>query len=158
MKIIAQTWPIPAFFHNEEYLQKENQWYCPKCKEHRNASKKITLSRTPEILIIHLKRFVKHIGQRYVSFQKINDYIDYPLVNWDLKSFCLDEGNEEEIVYDLMGVIHHYGKMGGGHYISVSYNFVKERWIKFDDENVSYADESDVQNRSAYVLFYKRRR
>lgn len=145
------------YFHNEEYLQHDNQWYCPKCKDHQNASKKISLSRTPEILVIHLKRFIKHVGRRYVTFDKINDFIDYPVTNWDLKEFCIP-GSQSSEVYDLIGIVNHYGKMGGGHYIAVAQNFVRERWIKFDDEDVSYAKEQDIVNRFAYVLFYKRRR
>ncbi|KAL5999269.1 hypothetical protein ACLOJK_040719 [Asimina triloba] len=31
--------------------------YCPKCKTHRQATKKLDLWRLPEILVIHLKRF-----------------------------------------------------------------------------------------------------
>ena len=100
---------------------------------------------------------MKHIGRRYVTFNKINDFIDYPVANWDLKEFCIP-GGKHSAMYDLIGVINHYGKMGGGHYISVAHNFVKERWIKFDDEDVSYAKQNDIVNRYAYVLFYKRRR
>lgn len=61
-------------------------------------------------------------------------------------------------MYDLIGVTHHFGRMGGGHYIATAYNSLKERWLKFDDEKVSYASgESDVKNSSAYVLFYQKR-
>ena len=84
--------------------------------------------------------------------------MEYPITDWDLKEYCLQDIKNEGVMYDLTGVVHHFGKMGGGHYISVAYNFVKERWLKFDDERVSYAESKDVQSRAAYVLFYKRRR
>jgi ubiquitin carboxyl-terminal hydrolase 4/11/15 len=32
-------------------------WYCPTCKEHRQATKKLELWRVPEVLVVHLKRF-----------------------------------------------------------------------------------------------------
>jgi len=97
------------------------------------------------------------VGRKYVTFNKINDFIDYPVTNWDLKDFCIP-GSNKSVVYDLTGLVNHYGKMEGGHYIAVAKNFVKERWIKFDDGSVSYASENDIVNRFAYVLFYKRRR
>ncbi len=46
-------------FCREELLTKENQWYCSKCKEHVDATKKFDLWTLPPILIVHLKRF-KH--------------------------------------------------------------------------------------------------
>lgn len=115
------------------------------------------LVRTPNVLIVHLKRFVKNIGRKYVTFNKINDYVDYPLTNWDLSQYCLNVNNEQPPIYDLIGVIHHYGRMGGGHYISTAYNSLKERWIKYDDERVSYASEDEIISSSAYVLFYQKR-
>ncbi|EAY75361.1 hypothetical protein OsI_03257 [Oryza sativa Indica Group] len=32
-------------------------WYCPCCKKHQQAMKKLDLWRLPEVLVIHLKRF-----------------------------------------------------------------------------------------------------
>ena len=80
------------------------------------------------------------------------------MANWDLREYCIQGDKKHPEIYDLIGVVNHYGKMGGGHYIAVAHNFVKDRWIKFDDQDVSYANEGDIINRYAYVLFYKRRR
>ncbi len=41
----------------EETLGEENKWYCSECKAHKQASKTLGLWSTPEVLIIHLKRF-----------------------------------------------------------------------------------------------------
>ena len=40
----------------EEVLGDSEQWYCPDCKEHKNASKKLELWRLPDVLVLHLKR------------------------------------------------------------------------------------------------------
>ena len=40
-----------------EQLGDTEQWYCSKCKQHSRAYKKLDLWSTPEILILHLKRF-----------------------------------------------------------------------------------------------------
>jgi hypothetical protein len=41
----------------EETLDEANQWYCSRCKEHRRATKEVRLWRSPDVLILHLKRF-----------------------------------------------------------------------------------------------------
>ena len=42
----------------EELIGGNDQWYCSKCKEHRDITKKLEIFRTPKILCIQLKRFV----------------------------------------------------------------------------------------------------
>jgi ubiquitin C-terminal hydrolase len=44
-------------FVKEETLDKEDAWFCPKCKKKRKAIKQLTLSKLPDVLLIHLKRF-----------------------------------------------------------------------------------------------------
>lgn len=44
-------------FTAREQLDENDSWYCPKCKEHRRAFKKLDLWKFPKILIVHLKRF-----------------------------------------------------------------------------------------------------
>ena len=46
-----------AMTMEEEVLGDSEQWYCPDCKEHKNASKKLELWRLPDVLVLHLKRF-----------------------------------------------------------------------------------------------------
>lgn len=45
------------YFVKEEILEKDDAWKCPKCKALRKASKSLTLSKLPDVLLIHLKRF-----------------------------------------------------------------------------------------------------
>ncbi len=42
---------------SREVLGGADQWYCRKCKEHRDITKKIELYKVPKIMIIQLKRF-----------------------------------------------------------------------------------------------------
>ena len=39
-------------FSTEELLSGDDQWYCNKCKEHRDIHKKLELYKVPQILII----------------------------------------------------------------------------------------------------------
>ena len=44
-------------FTTREQLGKQDPWYCPECKEFRQATKKFDLWKLPHIFVIHLKRF-----------------------------------------------------------------------------------------------------
>ena len=59
-------------------------------------------------------------------------------------------------VYDLYAVSNHFGGLGGGHYTAYC-RMEDDGWHCFDDSHVSPADESSVQSKAAYLLFYRRR-
>jgi ubiquitin carboxyl-terminal hydrolase 8 len=96
----------------QEKMTGENQWYCEKCKQHRDATKKYDLWILPPILIVHLKRFkfneYGHMGS------KNNAPVKYPIAEWDL-SKCVSSRGAERPLYDLYAVSNHVGDLGGGH-------------------------------------------
>ena len=143
-------------FTMQETLDSMNTWYCKKCNQHQEARKHLYLHRLPKILIVHLKRFSKYAVS---SFGKNDTFINFPLKNLDLGEFVTDStGVEADKKYDLIGVIDHYGGMGAGHYIATCWsNYRGGTWIKFDDDDVSKADEDEIVTKAAYVLFYKLR-
>lgn len=67
-------------FTKEEQLGEEDPWYCPQCKEFRQATKKFDLWKVPDILVVHLKRFSAGRGLR----DKIDAVVDFPLEGFDL--------------------------------------------------------------------------
>lgn len=74
-----------------EQLDSHNSWYCSKCKKHVCALKLITLWNTPDVLIIHLKRFTFEkcpITGRILR-RKIDDKVDFPIDRLDLSSYVL---------------------------------------------------------------------
>lgn len=87
--------------------------YCPKCKEHRQASKKLDLWRLPEILVVHLKRFSY---SRYMK-NKLDTFVNFPVHNLDLTKYVKQRTNASESpIYELYAISNHYGGLGGGHY------------------------------------------
>jgi len=48
-----------------------DKWYCSKCKDHVLAMKKIEIYRTPEYLILHLKRFSHSAGRLFGGARKL---------------------------------------------------------------------------------------
>uniref|UniRef100_A0A2P2M481 ubiquitinyl hydrolase 1 n=1 Tax=Rhizophora mucronata TaxID=61149 RepID=A0A2P2M481_RHIMU len=138
-------------FLKEEPLGPEDMWYCPNCKKHRQASKKLDLWRLPEILVVHLKRFSY---SRYIK-NKLETYVDFPTDDLDLSTYISHTNAQSSNPYVLYAISNHYGGMGGGHYTA----FVDHghgKWYEFDDANVFPVSEDRIKSSAAYVLFYKR--
>ena len=138
-------------FSQSETLRKGDEWYCSKCKEHKEANKKLDIYRTPNYLIVQFKRFKT---QNADNHKKVNKFIDYPIDSLDLSKYVIGP-NKGDSVYDLYGVINHYGDMNGGHYIALCKN--DNKWYEFDDSHVVQKSQRDVVSKHAYILFYKKR-
>ncbi|WCJ26655.1 Ubiquitin carboxyl-terminal hydrolase 9 [Euphorbia peplus] len=138
-------------FLTEEPLGPDDMWYCPGCKEHRQATKKLDLWSLPEILVFHLKRFSY---SRYLK-NKLDTFVDFPIHNLDLRKFVkrVDGGS---CMYELYAISNHYGGLGGGHYTAFAKLVDENRWYNFDDSRVSPVNEADIKTSAAYVLFYRR--
>ena len=165
-------------FGREEQLGQDDLWYCPRCKEHRQAKKTLQLWRVPDIFAVHLKRFSANRGWR----DKLDNLIEFPLQGLDLTQRVGDKSilaEGERLVYDLFAVDNHYGGLGGGHYTAHAQNFVDGKWYCFDgtsrisrtfspvfgsgrgliiaDSSVRPVNPEDCVTAAAYLLFYKRR-
>ncbi len=65
-------------FFSSEILP--DDYKCEKCKKKSKASKKFILYRTPQILVLHLKRF-----KIFPRKKKISDTIKFPIQNLNIK-------------------------------------------------------------------------
>lgn len=170
----------------EEMLSGDEVWKCPYCKCERVATKQIIITRAPQILVIHLKRFSASKTQ---SARKIHTPVDFPLHGLRMDNFVIPypAANPESgdsvngntgaaapssmslspttppFTYDAYGVLRHLGStLSGGHYISLVRDAQRQCWRKFDDERVSDFNPRDLrfsdrlQNEQAYILFYER--
>ncbi|ORZ14952.1 hypothetical protein BCR41DRAFT_80413 [Lobosporangium transversale] len=140
-------------YTKEEQLGQEDLWYCPNCKKHQQATKKLDIWRFPDILVVHLKRFSHTRAWR----DKIDAMVDFPIEGLDLSTKTLKENNREDNIYDLFGVSNHMGGLGGGHYTAYAKNEKLNQWYSFDDSHVSPVNKEAIKTSSAYLLFYRRR-
>ncbi|CAG8613555.1 6568_t:CDS:2, partial [Acaulospora colombiana] len=119
-------------FVKEEILDGDNSWHCPNCNSRRRASKQLSISRLPDVLLIHLKRFSFNGPFR----DKLEMMVDFPIWNLNLTAYVLppipqptpassryrwrkyfpgtgglDNGLQQigPYVYDLYAVSNHYG-------------------------------------------------
>ncbi|XP_078097239.1 ubiquitin carboxyl-terminal hydrolase 8 isoform X2 [Mustelus asterias] len=136
-------------FSKEEKLTDNNRFHCSNCKTHRDATKKLEIWKLPPILLVHLKRF-SYEGRWK---QKLQTNVDFPLENLDLTNYIIGPRNNVKR-YNLFAVSNHYGGLDGGHYTAYCKNAVKQRWFKFDDQDVSEISASSVRSSATYILFY----
>ena len=136
-------------FCKEEQLGEGDEWYCPKCKEHVLAKKKMEFFYLPKILIICFKRFVKDS----FYWEKNDDEVKFPINDMDMKEFVIGP-DKDHSKYDLFGVSQHYGGTGGGHYTAVCKN--NGKWFSYNDSSCHETSENDALSSAAYVLFYRR--
>ncbi|KAK6537208.1 ubiquitin-specific protease doa4 [Orbilia ellipsospora] len=170
-------------FTKEETLDGDDAWHCPICKKPRPASKQLSISRMPIVLIIHLKRFSSHGVWRdkvntMVNFQKSVDltrYVPPPLDPSKMpggKALPPTVETTPPFHYSLYAVTNHFGSLTSGHYTA----FVRVSsggpgvtspglggaqtsgsvWHKFDDTKATKMESEDVVNRNAYILFWVR--
>lgn len=153
----ARTEPLSLYtcleaFLREEPLVPEDMWYCPKCKERRQASKKLDLWRLPEVLVIHLKRFSYSRSMKH----KLETFVNFPIHDFDLTNYIANKNNSRRQLYELYALTNHYGSMGSGHYTAHIKLLDENRWYNFDDSHISPISEDEVNTAAAYVLFYRR--
>ena len=119
-------------FGKPEILSESDAWYCPRCKEHRRASKQFELWKSPDILVIHLKRFSAQGRLR----DKLDISVDFPITGLDLTTRVATQEEGKSLIYDLFAVDNHYGGLGGGHYTAYASNFMDENqtWYEYNGE------------------------
>ncbi|KFU93838.1 Ubiquitin carboxyl-terminal hydrolase 42, partial [Chaetura pelagica] len=131
-----------------EELDGENSYKCSKCEKMVLATKRCSIHRTPNVLILSLKRFT------YDTAGKINKAVKYPEY-LDLRTY-MSQSSGEPVWYRLYAVLVHKGfSSDSGHYIC----YIKAgdgHWYIMNDDSVQLSDIETVLSQQAYLLFYIR--
>ena len=137
-------------FSKTEDIAKD--YKCDSCKKKGYCTKKTKIYQLPKILVIHLKRF--SFASTYKK-SKINASVKFPITGLDLTEYTF---NTQASQYNLYGISHHSGYMGGGHYTAEIRSEADGNWHNCDDGHVSklYSEPSSSGS-SPYVLFYVRK-
>jgi len=158
----------------EEMLSGDEVWKCPHCRCEREATKQIILTRLPQFLVVHFKRFS---ASKTESARKVHTPIDFPLYGLNMDKYMIqrpppaitdgetkaDAAITPPFSYDAYGVLRHLGSTGnGGHYISMVRDPGRGIWRKYDDERTvdfdpaKLAPRDRLTNHEAYIVFYQR--
>jgi hypothetical protein len=92
-------------FSKEETLSEADAWICPQCKEPRSATSKIEPWKLPDILVIHVKRFLCSAKWR----EKIRTKVLFPLSALDMAPWVHEEARSLQrgaMTYDLFAAGH----------------------------------------------------
>ena len=117
---------------------------CDHCGIQGIAEKKLDILRTPQILVLGLKRFD--------GLLKINDFVAFPS---ELGLKYANAGDEEHQRYQITGVVVHEGpSITAGHYLSYVYS--EGIWLETNDSSVREVSWEIVKNMRVYLLFYLR--
>jgi ubiquitin carboxyl-terminal hydrolase 4/11/15 len=140
-------------FGKEEILSEADTWYCPRCKEHRRATKKFELWRTSDILVMHLKRFSSSGYRR----DKLEILVDFPLEGLDLSSRVVEKQDGKSEIYDCFAVDDHWGGLGGGHYTAFAKNFMDGKWYEYNGKMSLPKSVANVLTNTQTLLSMKQR-
>ena len=109
-------------FCKEQRLGASDSWRCPVCKVEREGKQSMSLWNLPDLLTFHLKRFSASSRWR----EKITTKVDFPLTGLNMREWCdnesplcRDSDDDMPFIYDLIGVVNHFGGMTGGHYVAM---------------------------------------
>ena len=86
--------------------------------------------------------------------RKKQNFVDFELKNLHLGQYALQGFENKFSDFNLYAVSNHFGSLEGGHYTAYCSSSVLKRWHKYDDQDVSTMDMSDVVTPAAYILFY----
>lgn len=150
--------PIPLFSDHkclfdlrncfQKLFEKEKmEMKCPGCQKH-SLYKQTKIVKFPRNLIFHLQRF-QFTG---ITFKKLDEKVDFPLNLFKLSEFS--HISTTPLDYELHAICHHSGSRNGGHYWA--YVKYSNKWFKLNDSATQQvSDESEIQERTAYILFYR---
>ncbi|QLG71101.1 hypothetical protein HG535_0B01390 [Zygotorulaspora mrakii] len=152
-------------FTKTEELETDEQWSCSTCKKKQPSTKKLTITRLPRNLVIHLKRFDNMLNKNnvFVEYPFLLDLTSYWASDFDgrLPPGVTDElptrGQIPPFTYKLYAVASHSGSLYGGHYTAYVDKGINRGWYYFDDTNCRpVRTKTECITSNAYVLFYHR--
>ena len=147
------------FYIKEEILEGENKYFVDKYNKKISISKRCSIKKMSNTVIIHLKEF------DYYTFtnNKLNDYLKFPkeinFKKWTKAYLNVNTKNESKITeeekenlienkleYQLTGILVHSGStLASGHYYSFIMNQENGEWYKFDDTKISSFDIKNIE-------------
>uniref|UniRef100_A0ACD5YSC7 Uncharacterized protein n=1 Tax=Avena sativa TaxID=4498 RepID=A0ACD5YSC7_AVESA len=141
---------LESFTKVEQIGDAENKLTCESCNVQVCKDKRLVLDKAPDVIAFQLKRFTTLDS----SIEKIDKRVAYPS-ELDLKPFHSNPDNEQELKYDLYGVVEHSGLPNYGHYVC-AIRSSPSSWHLMNDSHVESITETSALHQEAYILFYVR--
>lgn len=125
----------------------DSDYFCYNCNSKGHATKQLSIKTLPIVLCFHLKRFQQTKDQML----KVDTHLDFPF-QLDMSPYSQ---TLSKCLYNLFCVVEHKGTLESGHYRC--YIQQNSKWYLCDDERVYRAQQSEIKDCQAYILFYIRK-
>lgn len=129
-------------FVSEEILEGDNAYDAGPELGKRRARKGIRFEKFPLILNLQLKRF--QFDMEKLEMVKLNDRFEFS-ERLDISKYA-PAGDNRPHTYDLHSVVVHRGDVHAGHYYVFCRPHIGGRWIKCDDDTVTYCSPFAVMD------------
>lgn len=128
---------------------------CGICRVKSTAQKSLEITRYPNILILHLKRFYYKEDRR----EKLNYGVKFPVKNLAFNKLL--DGKPHLTYYNLIGIIHHIGELENGHYYAECKDPNSQNWFLYSDDNVDFITMNSEEcikkgSETGYIFFYEK--
>ncbi|EDK46497.1 hypothetical protein LELG_04678 [Lodderomyces elongisporus NRRL YB-4239] len=149
-----------AFLHLNEV---ESISYMSNNNSELQVKKQTFVSKLPEVLIIHLKRF-SYLKDQEVAIEKLKKLVAYNHKLSVPSQILSAEAQASVSTYQLSSVVYHHGANADtGHYTSDIYDYELKQWWRIDDTIVNSIKANEVLNsgndensKNAYILVYEK--
>jgi ubiquitin carboxyl-terminal hydrolase 36/42 len=129
-------------FFQPETLDGENAFWCEACQEPCRATKTLSYTHIPTILIVHLKRLI--LGK------KIQNHTPFDTTLEMEPYMAPGQGSAQKM--ELIGMISHQGTEKHGHYVAITKK--GKEWILHNDASTTQTTPAHLHQSQAYVLIY----
>jgi len=131
-------------FFQPETLEGENAYWCDACQESCRATKTLSYTHIPTILIVHLKRLI--LGK------KIQNHIPFDMV-LEMEPY-LAPGQASLQKMKLIGIISHQGTKDQGHYVAITSR--GNEWTSYNDAITAQTTLTQLHQTQAYIMIYRK--
>ncbi|XP_077196800.1 ubl carboxyl-terminal hydrolase 18-like isoform X3 [Paroedura picta] len=156
-------------FFTPEHLTGDNMCHCERCDKETTCLQGVKVTRLPQTLTLHLKRFCSRHGN---ATRKISHYLSFPQT-LDFSQILMPEQYQADFpeegtgLYDLFAVVAHSGSASCGHYCAYIWSLPEHKWYCFNDSSVCQVAWDDVKStfghtglhwsETAYLLVYRKK-
>jgi len=127
-------------FFQLETLEGENAYWCDACQESCRATKTLSYTHIPTILMVHLKRLI--LGK------KIRNHIPFDTA-LEMEPYMTQEHAITQKM-KLIGIISHQCTKDHGHYVAITNR--GDEWISYNDAITAQTTLSQLHQTQAYIL------
>ncbi|KAL0904142.1 hypothetical protein M5K25_026216 [Dendrobium thyrsiflorum] len=145
------TEALESFTKTEMIDDPDIKFTCEGCKAQVSMEKQLKIEQPPNVIALHLKRFTN----TDYSVLKICKFVKYPL-ELDLMPFLSSPRENEQLIYELYGIVVHSGSCYFGHYYC-NIRTSPTTWYQMNDSLLDTISESNVLDEEAYILFYMKK-